>query len=82
MTDGWDKTSLEQLITVVDAVMPHPEAQQVIAICLMKAGLFAMGQTLDGLVIQMHEDKEAPWNATTALFSINGTEMQMEVRSV
>jgi len=78
----WDKEALEMLLEVTKAVMPSPEAEKVIVICLVKAMLQAATDDLDTLTITM--DRSGPeqlWNDSWAKIVVNGIPLIVEVRS-
>ena len=76
----WDKEQLEQLLYICKTVMPPKEAEKVIAVCLVKAGLETFAQSVDVVTIKVdRETKEEPWDATEIRFTVDGIKMKLEV---
>ena len=77
----WDREQLEQLLNVCKTVMPNKEAEKVIAVCLIKAGLETFAATLEVVDIKVNRDTaDEPWDATTVNFTVDGIPMTLEVR--
>lgn len=77
----WDREQLEQLLYVCKAVMPEKEAQKVIAVCLIKAGLETFAATLDVVDVKVdRETAEEPWDAAEIRFTVDGIKMKLEVQ--
>lgn len=78
--DDMNKIELEQLITLIKEVMPHPAAEGVIATCLIQAGLSTAQEALKAADIKVSDRKDSSWDDMRIEFSIDGVEMYLEVR--
>ena len=77
---GAGKHDLEDLITLVNELMPHPQAEMVIASCLVTAGLMAASEDLKNVNVDVHDRTEGQWDDVYIEFSLNGVELAMEVK--